>query len=50
VPLLLVFGDDWGATGAAAAMVVSTSVFCLLWVVLLARVHGEHTASGVLAS
>jgi O-antigen/teichoic acid export membrane protein len=50
VPLLLVFGEEWGATGAAAAMVVSTVAFCLLWVVLLARVHGEHAATGVLAS
>jgi O-antigen/teichoic acid export membrane protein len=42
VPLLLVFGAEWGATGGAAAMVVSTAVFCLLWVVLLTRVKGEH--------
>ena len=42
VPLLLVFGAEWGATGAAAAMLVSTAAFCLLWVVLLARVKGEH--------
>jgi O-antigen/teichoic acid export membrane protein len=50
VPLLLVLGAEWGATGGAAAMVASTAAFCLLWVVLLARVHGEHTATGVLAS
>jgi len=50
VPLLLWFGSEWGATGGAAAMVVSTAVFCLLWIVLLARVHGEHAATGVLAS
>ena len=50
VPLMLWFGAEWGATGGAAAMVVSTAVFCLLWVVLLARLRGEHTATGVLAS
>jgi O-antigen/teichoic acid export membrane protein len=50
VPLLLVFGSDWGATGGAAAMVVSTAVFCLLWVVLLARLRSERIATEALAT
>jgi O-antigen/teichoic acid export membrane protein len=50
VPLLLLLGAEWGATGGAAAMVASTAVFCLLWVVLLARVRGEHGAREALAS
>ncbi len=44
VPLLLVFASHWGATGAAGAMLVSTSVFCLVWTVLLFRLWGSwHT-------
>jgi O-antigen/teichoic acid export membrane protein len=50
VPLLLLLGAEWGATGGAVAMVASTAVFCLLWVVLLARVRGEHGAREALAS
>jgi O-antigen/teichoic acid export membrane protein len=43
VPLLLVFASHWGATGAAGAMVVSTSVFCLVWTILIVRIHAEHS-------
>jgi O-antigen/teichoic acid export membrane protein len=50
VPLLLVLGAKWGATGGAAAMVASTAVFCLLWIVLLARVRGQHGPTEALAS
>jgi O-antigen/teichoic acid export membrane protein len=32
VPLLIVFGKLWGATGGALAMLVSTGVFCVVWV------------------
>ena len=39
VPLLLVFASKWGATGGAAAMLVSTAAFCALWAVLLVRVR-----------
>ena len=35
IPLLVVFGHLWGATGAALAMLVSTGVFCVVWVVIL---------------
>jgi O-antigen/teichoic acid export membrane protein len=49
VPLLLVLGAKWGATGGAAAMVVSTAVFCALWSVLLARLRSRHLASEALA-
>jgi O-antigen/teichoic acid export membrane protein len=35
IPLLVVFGELWGAAGAAAAMLVSTGVFCAVWVVML---------------
>ncbi|HEY4346317.1 MAG TPA: hypothetical protein VGM80_01930 [Gaiellaceae bacterium] len=41
VPLLLVFASRWGATGAAAAMLVSTVVFCVAWSVVLLRLRGN---------
>jgi O-antigen/teichoic acid export membrane protein len=50
VPLLLVFAAKWGATGAAAAMLVSTAVFCALWVVLLARVRNDRIRTEALAT
>jgi O-antigen/teichoic acid export membrane protein len=37
LPLLVVFGDLWGVTGAAAAVLVSTCAFALTWGVLLHR-------------
>jgi O-antigen/teichoic acid export membrane protein len=41
IPLLLVFASLWGATGAAAAVLVSTLVFVSIWTVLLVRMrHG----------
>lgn len=57
VPLLLVFGAAWGATGAAGAVVVSTGVFALAWSLVLVRVRrdpptpalGAPTAGEVLA-
>ena len=38
IPLVLVLGAEWGATGAGGAVLASTAVFCLVWVVLLARI------------
>jgi len=45
VPLLLVFGGLWEATGAAGAVVVSTAVFALAWTVVLARVRRDRPTS-----
>jgi O-antigen/teichoic acid export membrane protein len=39
VPLLVLFARMWDATGAAAAMLVSTAVFCAVWIVLLTRLR-----------
>ncbi len=39
IPLVVVFGIAWGATGAGAAVLVSTVVFCALWTVLLIRIR-----------
>ena len=49
VPLLLVFASDWGATGAAGAMLVSTAVFCVVWTVVLLRLRASWQRPGVVA-
>jgi len=49
VPLLVILGSKWGATGGAMAMVVSTIAFCALWTVFLARLRKEHRAAEALA-
>jgi len=41
IPLVAVFGKEWGATGAAAAVLVSSAVFCLYWSVLFLRIRRE---------
>jgi O-antigen/teichoic acid export membrane protein len=38
IPLVVVFGREWGATGAALAVVVSTVVFAAAWAIVYARV------------
>jgi len=47
IPLVVVFGVAWGATGAGAAVLVSTVVFCALWTVLIARIHREPRPASV---
>jgi O-antigen/teichoic acid export membrane protein len=49
VPLLLVLASKWGAAGGAAAMVVSTAVFCVIWMVMLARVRSGRAPVEALA-
>lgn len=41
IPLLVPFGAEWGATGAAAAVLVSTAVFAAIWTVLLLRLKAQ---------
>ena len=41
VPLVVVFGSLWAATGAAAATLVATAVFSALWLLLLVRIRRE---------
>jgi O-antigen/teichoic acid export membrane protein len=41
VPLLAVLGREWGATGAAFAVLASTVVFAAVWTVLLARIRAH---------
>ncbi len=49
VPLLLVFAARWGATGAAAAMLVSTVVFCVVWSAVLLRLRSDWRAPAAAA-
>ena len=44
LPLVIVLGDRWGVTGAAVAMLVSTVVFALAWLVVLSRLRAEVRA------
>jgi len=37
LPLVVVLGNKWGVTGAAAAVLVSTCAFAVVWTVLLRR-------------
>ena len=50
IPLVALLGDEWGATGAAIGVLVSTVVFALAWIVVIARlrdeVHASEGASG----
>jgi O-antigen/teichoic acid export membrane protein len=44
IPLVVVLGSEWGATGAAVAVLVSTAVFAASWAVALARIHADVDA------
>lgn len=39
LPLVVVLGLEWGATGAAAAMLVATVAFVLAWIVVFASIR-----------
>jgi O-antigen/teichoic acid export membrane protein len=41
VPLVVILGARWGATGASVALLVATAVFSLHWAILFLRVHRE---------
>jgi O-antigen/teichoic acid export membrane protein len=45
IPLVGVLGAEWGATGAAGAVLISSVVFCLAWTVLFLRIQREPTAA-----
>jgi len=50
IPLVAVVGSEWGASGAAVAVLVSTLVFAVAWAVAIARlrvdVAGQDVESG----
>ena len=41
IPLVAVLGGEWGATGAAGAVLISSVAFCLAWTVLFLRIRRE---------
>jgi O-antigen/teichoic acid export membrane protein len=45
VPLVLVFGALYGATGAAAALIGSSSVFAVFWTYQLVMLHGTASVT-----
>jgi O-antigen/teichoic acid export membrane protein len=45
IPLVALLGAEWGVTGAAVAVLVSTLVFTAAWFVVVLRLH-EEVASG----
>ncbi len=47
LPLVILLGAEWGATGAAVAMLLATIAFGGAWAVLLYRLRREHRAGGV---
>jgi O-antigen/teichoic acid export membrane protein len=47
IPLVVIFGSIWGATGAGAAVLVSSVVFCGVWFVLLLRIRRGGSAASV---
>ena len=44
IPLVVVLGAEWGATGAAVAVLVSTIVFAGAWAIALARLRSDMGA------
>ena len=49
VPLVLVLGSMYGASGAAGAFIVSSAVFGVFWIVQLVRLHGVLAVDGASA-
>jgi O-antigen/teichoic acid export membrane protein len=47
VPLVLVLGSMWDATGAGAAVLISTGVFAAAWIVALVRLDRAHAAEAL---
>jgi O-antigen/teichoic acid export membrane protein len=45
IPLVAVLGAEWGATGAAVAVLVSTVAFAGTWMVALVRLRAEVAAA-----
>jgi O-antigen/teichoic acid export membrane protein len=46
IPLVSVLGAEWGATGAAVAVLASTLVFAAAWLVVILRLRDEVHAAG----
>ncbi len=46
IPLVALLGSEWGATGAAVAVLVATVVFAIAWAVAIARLRVDIAAHG----
>ena len=46
LPLIIVFGKEWGVTGAGAAVLVSSVAFALAWGVILRQPAAGRAGSG----
>ena len=44
IPLVIVLGRIWEATGAAAATLIATGVFAAVWLVALSAFAAPHPA------
>ena len=42
LPLIVILGSRWGATGGAVAVLLATAAFAVAWAVLLFRLRREH--------
>ena len=49
VPLVVLLGAEWGATGAAGAVLASTVVFAVFWTLLFLRIRREPDVQTVSA-
>jgi O-antigen/teichoic acid export membrane protein len=47
IPLVVVLGREWGATGGAGAILGATVASTILWTVLLVRLRREHRSASV---
>jgi O-antigen/teichoic acid export membrane protein len=47
IPLVALLGAEWGATGAAVAVLVSTLVFAAAWLVVVLRLREEVASGGM---
>lgn len=47
IPFVAIMGAEWGATGAAVAVLLSTLVFAAAWLVVVSRLRDEVAAAEV---
>ena len=46
IPLVAILGREWGATGAASAVLASSVAFCISWTFLFLRIRREPASAG----
>jgi O-antigen/teichoic acid export membrane protein len=46
IPLVAILGKEWGATGAASAVLASSVAFCVYWTFLFLRIRREPAPAG----